>query len=250
MEAIWRPQHTLRSAPGACKIRAMKSLLAVLLSVAALAAVAPPGATLRASVDPAQAKPTPQTPPAPQTPPPTQTPEPVQGPTFRTGVDLVADRRRGGRSQRPSGRGSPRARFRREDRRRGSPRRLRRTGQGRCRSGAEAGRRQERDVLHQQPDAAQRPADHPRRRSDQHQAGIAAADHGRRAAVPRSAEPARSGRVHHLSGARPARQLHQRQAASEAGDAGAHRPAAAHDRRSVQHRRVRSAWRSRRSAIS
>jgi VWFA-related protein len=53
----------------------MKFLLAALLSVAALAVVAGQSA---------------QTPPTPQTPQPAQTPEPVQGPTFRTGVDLVA----------------------------------------------------------------------------------------------------------------------------------------------------------------
>jgi VWFA-related protein len=53
----------------------MKFLLAALLSVAALAVVAGQSA---------------QTPQTPQTPQPAQTPEPVQGPTFRTGVDLVA----------------------------------------------------------------------------------------------------------------------------------------------------------------
>jgi VWFA-related protein len=76
----------------------MKSLLVVLFSVAALAAVAvtsgyaqgqqtPQTPQTPQTSDPPQ---TPQTAPAPQTPPASQTAEPVQGPTFRTGVDLIA----------------------------------------------------------------------------------------------------------------------------------------------------------------
>jgi len=71
----------------------MKFLLAALLSVAALAVVAGQSAqtpqTSQTGQTP-QTAPTSQTPPTPQTPQPAQTPEPVQGPTFRTGVDLVA----------------------------------------------------------------------------------------------------------------------------------------------------------------
>src|SRR5262245_58906997 len=63
----------------------MKFLLAVLLSVAALAVV---DAQSPQSPQTTQTPQTPQTQQTPQTP---QTPEPpVQGPTFRTGVDLVA----------------------------------------------------------------------------------------------------------------------------------------------------------------
>ena len=68
----------------------MKFLLAALLSVAALAVVAGQSAQTPQTSQTAQ---TPQTGPTsqtPQTPQPAQTPEPVQGPTFRTGVDLVA----------------------------------------------------------------------------------------------------------------------------------------------------------------
>jgi VWFA-related protein len=65
----------------------MKFLLAALLSVAALAVVAGQSAQTPQT---SQTAPTSQTPQTPQTPPPAQTPEPVQGPTFRTGVDLVA----------------------------------------------------------------------------------------------------------------------------------------------------------------
>jgi VWFA-related protein len=66
----------------------MRSLLAALLSVAALAVVA--GQTSQPPQTPPTAQ-TPQTAPSPQSPPPaTQTPDTVQGPTFRTGVDLVA----------------------------------------------------------------------------------------------------------------------------------------------------------------
>jgi VWFA-related protein len=71
----------------------MKFLLAVLILVAALAVVA--GQTPQTSQTP-QTPPTPQTTQPPQTsqtpasPPTSQTPETVQGPTFRTGVDLVA----------------------------------------------------------------------------------------------------------------------------------------------------------------
>jgi VWFA-related protein len=64
----------------------MKFLCAAVLSVAALAIVA--GQTPQ--TPPAAQTPTAQTPPTPQTAPAAQTPEPVQGPTFRTGVDLVA----------------------------------------------------------------------------------------------------------------------------------------------------------------
>ena len=71
----------------------MKFLLAALLSVAALAVVAGQSAqtpqTSQTTQTP-QTAPTSQSPPTPQTPQPAQTPEPVQGPTFRTGVDLVA----------------------------------------------------------------------------------------------------------------------------------------------------------------
>jgi VWFA-related protein len=66
----------------------MKFLLAPVLSVAALAVVA--GQSPQ-TPPPSQTAPTPQTGPTSQTPPqPAQTPETVQGPTFRTGVDLVA----------------------------------------------------------------------------------------------------------------------------------------------------------------
>jgi VWFA-related protein len=65
----------------------MKFLLAALLSVAALAVVAGQSAQTPQT---SQTAPTSQTPQTPQTPQPAQTPEPVQGPTFRTGVDLVA----------------------------------------------------------------------------------------------------------------------------------------------------------------
>ena len=65
----------------------MKFLLAALLSVAATAVVAGQSAQTAQTPQPA---PTSQTPPTPQTSQPAQTPEPVQGPTFRTGVDLVA----------------------------------------------------------------------------------------------------------------------------------------------------------------
>jgi VWFA-related protein len=65
----------------------MKFLLAALLSVAATAVVAGQSAQTPQTSQTAPASQTPQTP---QTPQPAQTPEPVQGPTFRTGVDLVA----------------------------------------------------------------------------------------------------------------------------------------------------------------
>ena len=71
----------------------MKFLLAALLSVAALAVVAGQSAQTPQTSQTAQTPqtaPTSQTPQTPQTPQPAQTPEPVQGPTFRTGVDLVA----------------------------------------------------------------------------------------------------------------------------------------------------------------
>ena len=71
----------------------MKFLLAVLISVAALAVVAGQTPQTPQTSQTPQTPPTPQTTQTPQTPPspPTaQTPEPVQGPTFRTGVDLVA----------------------------------------------------------------------------------------------------------------------------------------------------------------
>ena len=55
------------------------------------------------------------------------------------------------------------------------------------------------------------------------------------------AQPARPGGLHRLSRARAARQLHQRQAETAPGDAGADRPAAARDRRAAQHRRHRGA---------
>ena len=155
MEGILRPQHTLRSAPGACKIRAMKSLLVVLFSVAALAAVAPPLATLRAS---------PSTPPRPSRrrrplphPRPrrrSQTTEPVQGPTFRTGVDLVTvdvavvDRA-----------GSPVEDLRAPDFAVKIDGEVRRVVSAELvkvdvEAREETGRRQDRDVLHQQPHAA------------------------------------------------------------------------------------------------
>ena len=110
-------------------------------------------------------------------------------------------RGRGGLARQP-GRGSSRARLRGEDRRPGAARRVGRAGQGGRREGAPPGRRQERDLLHQQPHAGQRPPHRHRRRSDQHLARRAAADHGRGAAVPRPAEPARPGGVHRLSRAR------------------------------------------------
>ena len=65
----------------------MKFLLAALLSVAATAVVAGQSAQTAQTPQPA---PTSQTPQTPQPSQPAQTPEPVQGPTFRTGVDLVA----------------------------------------------------------------------------------------------------------------------------------------------------------------
>jgi len=71
----------------------MKFLLAALLSVAALAVVAGQSTQTPQTSQTAQTPqtaPTSQTPQTPQTPQPAQTPEPVQGPTFRTGVDLVA----------------------------------------------------------------------------------------------------------------------------------------------------------------
>ena len=83
----------------ACKIRAMKSQLVVLLSIAALAAVAPSRSYAQGQpnepaqgkpIDSTQGKPTPQSAPAPPTPPASQTDQPVQGPTFRTGIDLIA----------------------------------------------------------------------------------------------------------------------------------------------------------------
>ena len=159
-------------------------------------------------------------------------------------------RRRRRRRPRQPGGGPRRRRVLREDRRRGAPRRVGGAGEGGRRGREETGRRQERDVLHQQPHAAQRPADRHRRRSDAHPPGLGPADHGRGVAVSRSAEPARPGGVHRLPRAGPARQLHQRQAAAAAGDAGAHRPAAARDRRSVQHRRHRGAGDRRSRAIS
>jgi VWFA-related protein len=74
----------------------MKSLLAAMLSVAALAVVAAAFDSAQATPEPSRGAQSPQTPPPPQTPQTsqtTQTPqtsEPVQGPTFRTGIDLVA----------------------------------------------------------------------------------------------------------------------------------------------------------------
>jgi VWFA-related protein len=71
----------------------MKFLLPALLSVAALAVVAGQSAQTPQTSQTAQTPqtgPTSQTPQTPQRPQPAQTPEPVQGPTFRTGVDLVA----------------------------------------------------------------------------------------------------------------------------------------------------------------
>jgi VWFA-related protein len=65
----------------------MKSLLAVLFSVAALAVVAGQTSQTPPPAPTSQTSPAPQTP---QTAPTPQTNEPVQGPTFRTGVDLVA----------------------------------------------------------------------------------------------------------------------------------------------------------------
>ena len=72
----------------------MRSLLAVLLSVAALAVVAGQApqspAPQTAPAAPAPQTPSSQTPQPAPTPPPAKAPEPVQGPTFRTGIDLVA----------------------------------------------------------------------------------------------------------------------------------------------------------------
>ena len=72
----------------------MKLLLAILISVAALAVVAgqtPQTPQTPQSPQTSQTAPTPQTPQTKQTPQTGQTPDPtVQGPTFRTGVDLVA----------------------------------------------------------------------------------------------------------------------------------------------------------------
>ena len=132
-----------------------------------------------------------------------------------------------------------RRRVLREDRRRSPPRRVGRAREGGRRSREETGRRQERDLLHQQPHAAQRPTDRHRGRSDAHPPGLGPADHGRGVAVPRSPQPARPGGVHRLSRTGAARQLHHRQAETAAGDAGPDRPAAARDRRTAQHRRHR-----------
>jgi VWFA-related protein len=68
----------------------MKSLLAVLLSVAALAVVAGQSAQTPQTSQTSQTVQTPQSSQTPQTPQTPQTSEPVQGPTFRTGIDLVA----------------------------------------------------------------------------------------------------------------------------------------------------------------
>ncbi len=153
--------------------------------------------------------------------------EPIQGPTFRTGIDLVAIDVCGRRSPRPTGRGSARTGVRREDRRRGSACRVRRTDQGRCRGCAEAGCRQDRELLYEQPDAAERTADHHRRRPGEHPTWLASSGARCRGSLPRHVEPARPGGVRRLPGARAARELHQRQAPPAARDAGAGRAAAA-----------------------
>jgi len=68
----------------------MKTLLAALALVAALATAAAPFDSAQGSPEPRRGAQTPQTPPAPQTPQAPPTAEPVQGPTFRTGIDLIA----------------------------------------------------------------------------------------------------------------------------------------------------------------
>ena len=86
------------SPTSACKIRAMKYVLAAFLSVAALAAAAAPFDAAQGSPEHGRGAQTPQTPPSQQTPQAApqprdtpQDPQPsVQGPTFRTGIDLIA----------------------------------------------------------------------------------------------------------------------------------------------------------------
>ena len=74
---------------------------------------------------------------------PAQTPEPIQGPSFRTGIDLVAVDVSVVDQERTTGRRSARAGLRGEDRRGSAARGLRRSGQGRCRGRAKATGRQD-----------------------------------------------------------------------------------------------------------
>ena len=188
-----------------------------------------------------------QQPPAPAAAPaagghPAQEPAPAsQQPTFRTGVDIVSVD-----VAVVDSRGNPVEDLRAPDfavKIDGEVRRV--VSAELVKVDVEAARRQTADktetLLYQQPHARQRPPHRHRRRSDQHLARRAAADHGRGAAVPRSAEPARPGGVHRLSRAGPARELHHRQAEAAAGDAGADRPGAARAGGAAEHRRHRGA---------
>ena len=99
-----------------------------------------------------------------------QTTEPIQGPSFRTGIDLVAVDVSVVDQERTTGRRSPGAGLRREDRRNHAARGLRRSGQGRRRGGAKAAGGQDAGFLHEQPDAAERAADRVGDRSGAHRA--------------------------------------------------------------------------------
>ena len=153
--------------------------------------------------------------------------EPIQGPTFRTGVDLVAvdvavvDRR--GRPIEDLRAAEFAVKIDGEVRRVVSAELIKVDVE----AAKQTGRRQDRDLLHEQPHAAEGTADRHRRRSGEHPAGFAAPRPRCRGAFPRHAEPARSDRVRRLPRAGTARELHQRQASPQAGDAGAGWPAAA-----------------------
>ena len=166
--------------------------------------------------------------------------EPIQGPTFRTGIDLVAvdvavvDRR--GRPVEDLRAPEFSVKIDGEVRRVVSAELIKVDVE----AARKAGCRQDRELLHEQPDAAERAADHHRCRPGQHPARIASPGPRRRRPLSRSPEPTRSGGVRCVPRARAARELHQRQAAPATSDAGAGRTAAASQGRHLQHRRVGS----------